>query len=266
MQRQHLKSVADFSKAQAACSMLPEWRARLPVHKDPGTMALQCRATLTGPDFAGSLKGEACGRFKNVFSDNGFSLLELLVALALMVILSGALYGTYFSLMRGRDMATAKMDERRELSVTLDRLRRELSAAFYNTANKRLHFVVEDRDYFGKPASILDFTALAPPRSDQQPVSDQVQLIYQGAEKEKKLQLERQEKDIYATIAPLPYPQMEELEGFLVECYDNGIWVRTWDTTLNNGRLPTRVKITISLKEGVKTMDYSTIAIPRMGS
>ena len=188
------------------------------------------------------------------------------MALALLVILSGALYGTYFSLMRGRDTAVVKMGERRELSVTLDQMRRELSAVFYNTSNRRLHFIVEDRDYFGKPSSTLDFTALAPPRSDQQTLSDQVQLVYKGVEKDKKLLLSRQEKDLYVTIDPHPYPQMEELEGFLVECYDGGKWVRTWNTTMNSGRLPTCVKITISLKEGEKTVDYSTIATPRMGS
>ena len=200
----------------------------------------------------------------STWRNNGFTLLELLVALALLVILSGALYGTYFSLMRGRDRAVVKMEERRELSVTLDQLRREISAAFYNTNNKRLHFVVEDRDYFGKPSSTLDFTALAPPRSDQQTMSDQVQLVYKGVEKDKKLVLARQEKDLYVTVDPLPYPQMEELEGFLVECYDGGKWVRTWDTALNSGRLPMCVKITISLKEGEKTVDYSTVAFLRM--
>lgn len=229
-------------------------------------MTLPWRIVPTGLDYEGCPKDEVRGRFKKIVSDNGFTLLELLVALALLVILSGVLYGTYFSLMRGRDMAILKMDERRELSVTLDQLRRELSAAFYNTNNKMLHFVVEDRDYFGKPASTLDFTALAPPRSDQQTLSDQVQLIYTGAEKENKLLLTRQEKDIYFTLTPLPYPQMEELEGFLVECYDGANWVRTWDTALNNGHLPKSVKITISLKEGEKTVDYTTIATPRMGS
>jgi general secretion pathway protein J len=199
-------------------------------------------------------------------SAKGFTLLELLVALALLVILSGALYGTYFSLMRGRDTAVVKMGERREISVTLDQMRRELSAAFYNTSNKRLHFVVEDRDYFGKPASTLDFTAIVPPRSGRLPLSDQVQLVYKIVENEKKLRLGRQEKDLFYTVDPLPYPQMEELEGFLVECYDGGKWVRTWDTSLNGGRLPKYVKVTITLKEGEKTVDYSTIAFLRMMS
>ena len=186
-------------------------------------------------------------------------MLEVLVALLLLVILSGALYGTYFSLMRGRDTAVAKMDARREISGTLDKLRRELSAAYYTSANTKLHFVVEDRDYFGKPASTLDFTAIAPPRSDNLVASDQVQVVYKAVEKEQKLLLTRQARDLYVTIDPLPYPQMEELEGFLVECYDGSKWVRTWDTKLNN-QLPKYVRVTIRMKEGEKDVEFSAIA------
>jgi len=61
----------------------------------------------------------------NISPNKGFTLLELLIALALLAILSAALYGTYFSLMRGREVATAGMESRRELRVTLDMLRRE---------------------------------------------------------------------------------------------------------------------------------------------
>jgi general secretion pathway protein J len=205
---------------------------------------------------------------KRTVSNRGFTLLEILVALALLVILSGALYGTYFSLMRGRETAAMKMDERRELSETLDRLHREISAAFYNANDNRLHFVVEDRDYFGKPASTLDFTAIAPPRSDSVPASDQVQLVYKPVEKARKFLLARQEKDLFTTTDPQQYPQMKELEGFLVECSTDGSkWVRTWDATrLNGNRIPRYVKVTLMLKEGEKTVNFSTIAITRIGS
>lgn len=198
-------------------------------------------------------------------SHRGFTLIEVLIALVLLVIICGALYGTYFSLMRGRDLAVEKMDDRRELSATLDLLHREISSAFYNSGNKRLSFVVEDRDYFGRPASTLSFTAIASPRSGSVPASDQVAVVYSAREKDKRLVLARQERDLFVTSDPIPYPQMREVEGFLVECYDGNKWVRTWDTALN-GRLPKAVRVTISVKEGDNAVNLSTIAGPRIGS
>jgi len=195
------------------------------------------------------------------------------VALALLVIISGALYGTYFSLMRGREAAVEEMDKYRELRTTLDRIRRELSAALDSRQGQGIReglkprFVVEDRDYFGKAASTLTFDYFAPPRSDSLRASDQVDVSYRVTEEDRKLSLTRQARDRYAAGEPPPYPQMEELEGFLVECSSNGTkWVRTWDTApgLNYG-LPQYVRVTISVQEGGKTLAFSTIATPRTG-
>ncbi|MDO9068470.1 MAG: GspJ family type II secretion system protein [Deltaproteobacteria bacterium] len=196
-------------------------------------------------------------------SNKGFTLLELLIAMALLVILSTALYGTYFSLIRGRESATAGMESRRELRMTLDMLRRELNSVFYNRSNKRLHFVVEDRDIFGKPASTLDFTAISAPSGSILPASDLITLRYQPVEKEKKIVLGRQVKDLFTTLQPARYPQMEELEGFLVECYDGGKWVKSWDTAINMG-LPKSVRVTVRVREGEKTADFFTFATPRV--
>lgn len=208
------------------------------------------------------------GETRNSFS-GGFTLLEVLVALALLAIISAALYSTYFTLVRGRDAATAGMESRRELRTTLDMLRRELSAAYYKKETradnrKFLNFVVEDRDFFGKPASTLSFTTISPPGSGNLPLSDQVEIRYRPLEKEGKIVLSRQARDIHVAAEPLPYPQMEELEGFLVECHDGGKWVRNWDTDAElNGALPKAVRVTIRIKEGEKTVEFATTASPR---
>jgi len=193
----------------------------------------------------------------------GFTLLELLVALALLVIIAAAVYGSYFTVIRGRDSATAGMESLRETAATLAQLRREISSALYRREDKRLFFVVEDRDQFGKPASNLTFTTLGMTRSGDSPSSDLREVSYRPREKEGRLLLARSEKELFFKIEPQQYPQMEELEGFLVECDDNGKWVRSWDTTLN-GKLPDAVRITLTVKEGEKTLSYRAFIRPRL--
>ena len=184
--------------------------------------------------------------------------------MALLVILTGALYASYFSFMRGRDIATADMEERREMAGTLDLLRKELAAAYYRPGNPALSFVVEDRDFFGKPASNLIFSAAGP---GDQPAGygDLVRLGYRTVEHEKTMALSRSERDVYrGTDPPARYPQAEMVGGFLVECLSNGKWVKTWDTALKPA-LPEAVRVTITPAAGTKTPELSAIIRLRTG-
>lgn len=197
-------------------------------------------------------------------NNRGFTLIELLIALALLVILAGALYGTYFSVVAAREKGGQRIEQRRELSTTLGKLHDELSSCFYNKDNERLHFVVEDRDSFGKPASLLQFTAIAPPRVDPAPASGIVVVRYSVLEKgeDQALSLQREARDPYldVKVKSAPYPVVDEIEGFLVECWDGNKWVKSWDTALN-GFLPKQVRVTITLKGGE---ELSTIASQRL--
>ena len=194
-------------------------------------------------------------------NNRGFTLIELLVALALLVILTGALYGTYFSVTAAREKGGARIDARRELSTTLGTLHNEIASAFFSK-NALLHFVVEDRDSFGKPASLLEFTYVGPPRLTPVPSSDLTLVRYAVKEKEQVLSLTRESRDPYldASVKTLPYPVMDVIEGFQVECYDGTKWVKSWDTALN-GFLPKTVRVTLTLKGGEV---FSTIASPRI--
>jgi general secretion pathway protein J len=192
--------------------------------------------------------------------------LEILIALVLLAILTTALYGSYFAVVRARDRASEGMEARRELGATLDLLRREISSTMYRSDDKRLRFVVEDRDSFGRPASNLELTTLAPLSGQPRMESGIVDVQYRMEEKGKQLILTRREQDVFYSSETVPsYPQMEHISSFLVECYDGSKWVKSWDTALPGlNRLPARVRITVQFEEGGKPVEFQVYAQPRI--
>jgi len=192
----------------------------------------------------------------------GFTLLETLVVMLLLAVVAGALYSSYFTVVRAKERTDEGVEERRELRGTLDLLRREIDGAFFRGNDVRLRFVVEDRDIFGKSASSLEFAAVAPPRAGDLPASDLEKIRYAVKETDGTLSLTRESTELFGSVKPMPYPQMEAIEGFLVECYDAGKWVKTWNTELVP-RLPERVRITIRVRQGDQTVEFTTLARPR---
>ena len=199
-----------------------------------------------------------------LLTNRGFTLLEVLIAVVLLAILSSSLYGSYFAVLRARDRASEGMEARRELGGTLDLLRREIASALYNRADKRLRFVVEDRDNFGKPASNLELSTLAAPSTQVRSESGIINVQYRLSEKDKRYLLLRREQDVQLELTTVPsYPQMEQINAFLVECYDGSKWVKSWDTALN-GNLPRQVRITVQIEENGKPVEFSVYSDPKV--
>lgn len=196
-------------------------------------------------------------------SNRGFTLLEILIATVLLGILSASLYGSYFTVLRARERVSDGMEARRELGSTLDLIRREFAAARFDRSDRRLRFVVEDRDNFGKPASSLELTAMVPASGQGRKESGISAIRYRLVEKDKKQVLTRREQDIFFESADVAgYPQMERISSFLVECHDGSKWVRSWDTALN-GALPKMLRITVQVEEDGRPAEFSMLAYAR---
>ena len=203
-------------------------------------------------------------RLSAISRNSGFTLLEVLIAVSLLAILTAALYGSYFGVIRARESASNGMEARRELGATLDLIRREVSSALFNRTDKRLRFVVEDRDNFGSPSSTLELTTLAPPDVNSRRESGIAAVTYRLAEKGKVLTLRRQERDLFSEEGTSPaYPQMEQISSFLVECYDGSKWIKSWDTAIN-GTLPKSVRVTVTIEVEGKPVQFTMLSVPRV--
>lgn len=201
----------------------------------------------------------------DISRNSGFTLLEVLIAVVLLGILTAALYGSYFGVIQARDRASSGMESRRELGATLDLIRREVSSALPVRADdKRLRFVVEDRDNFGAPSSTLELTTLAPPAGQSRSESGIVAVTYRMVEKDKKRTLTRQERDLFSEDETTStYPQMEQISSFLVECYDGSKWVKSWDSAINR-TLPRSVRVTVQVEEEGKQVEFTMLSVPRV--
>ncbi len=196
--------------------------------------------------------------------NRGFTLLEILIALVLLGVLSAALYGSYFGVVRAKESATVGMESRRELGATLDLIRREVASAMFIRSDTRLRFVVEDRDNFGIPASVLELATLAPPSAMARRESGIVKVRYRLIERDNKRTLTRQEQDLFYGGANIPaYPQMEQIRSFLVECQDGTKWVKNWDTAIN-GSLPKAVRVTVQVEEQGRPVEFVVLAAPKV--
>jgi general secretion pathway protein J len=197
-------------------------------------------------------------------SNRGFTLIEILIAVVLLGILSAALYGSYFTVLSARERASEGMEARRELGSTLDLIRREFAAARFDRDDKRLRFIVEDRDNFGRPASSLELTTLIPSPGQGRKESGISAVRYRLEEKDKRFILTRREQDIFFESADVSgYPQMEQISDFLVECYDGSKWVRSWDTALNS-KLPIMLRVTVHVVEDGNPVGFSVLGISRV--
>ena len=79
------------------------------------------------------------------------------------------------------------------------------------------------------------------------------------------LVLASQEKDLHLIGDAPRYPQMEQLEGFLVECFNGEKWVKSWDTAINLN-LPKAVRVTVTVMEDGNPVQYSVVAVPKIGT
>ncbi|NOZ70087.1 MAG: prepilin-type N-terminal cleavage/methylation domain-containing protein [Deferribacteres bacterium] len=198
----------------------------------------------------------------------GFTLIEVLISLALLTIVLGALYSSFFSVQRAVDRFDDVSLKYHEARTALDIMRREIEAALLknprtaddtvNDATVKAAFVIRDRDIFGSNTSSLELTAYSFRGNNPKTVS------YYVEKEDGRLNLKKTE-----TLPLLPskgytMEVVEDIEGFTVETLFNNKWVKTWDTA-DTGRLPDVVRVTIEFDDNGRTVNLTEYARPRVG-
>ena len=197
-------------------------------------------------------------------SQRGLTLVEVLVALAVLAMIGVLLYGAFDSLSHGKKAESVRGDRARQGRQAMLRMTREIQSAFlsmHNPANVSLQTrVVAFVGQNSQPFDRLDFQAFAHRRIEANShESDQAEVGYFAAsdpDVDGKTDLVRREQtppDMDAKKGGVVNVLCEDIEAFDVRYLDPQTqqWVETWDTTQALGqqnRLPLEIRITLTLK------------------
>jgi general secretion pathway protein J len=189
----------------------------------------------------------------------GFTLIEVLMAFAILSIILGAVYSTFFlshKAMEGLDESLVKLQECRGM---MDTLSREGDAIFYSAANKNSIFKVEDRDLYGKQTSRLIFTAFSPLIPGLSTIS------YYVEEMDGKPMVLKKIHSAYRSGENQEGAEMiEGVEAFTVEARDKDKWVKTWDAS-EIKKIPEEIRVTITVLIKDRQVSLHETIKPKIG-
>jgi general secretion pathway protein J len=193
-----------------------------------------------------------------IIQKKGFTLLEVLIAVAILSIVLTALYGTFFMSSRAMEDMDESMTKLQESRKAIDILRRELEAVYYKDNDEKTFVKILDKDLYGKQATQLEFTAFTTVRPGLSKIS------YYMEEKDKKRTLF---KKIGSSFGKEEYEGadiIEDLEEFTVEAKYQDKWVKTWDTEITK-KTPDEIKISLSVMIKGRKVTLSDTARPMYG-
>lgn len=201
--------------------------------------------------------------------DTGFTLLEVLVAIAVLAVLSMLLYGAFSGMKRTKEGVERINDRQREARMAMARMVRELQTAYISAHEPVPPTRPAQKTVFkgvsGIPGDRIDFAAFSHRRLDRDSRdSDQCELSYYLASNPDKpgvVDLLRRESSVI-DLDPEHGGRVEVLATD-VDVFDLAYlepqtiqWLETWDSTQaagQLGRLPFQVRITLVLNGGKRS-------------
>jgi type II secretion system protein J len=203
-------------------------------------------------------------------SNSGFTLLEVLVAMSLTVVLTGALYAALSASFRSRRIAEEALEPARRASATLTIIESDLEAACAPVGILAGPFTAHDTlGGNGQPADTLLFHAMTGEPSRHIPPSP-IERIEYGIEEDSLsnsyVLVRRTTLNLLSPETPEPLVDVlcRRVRSFDVTYFDGLDWIENWDSTTQGNVLPLAIAMTLVLETG-RESGYSlsrTLTLP----
>ena len=181
---------------------------------------------------------------------NGFTLIEILVALAIGAIVTVSAYTLLFTVKKGSVAVYEKMKQREQVYNLLSMARKEIESIYYARDTDNTGLKIEEKDFYGKPASRLTLTCF---------FRDGVKVISYFLEENKdgRLDLVKMITDVIKGDRPIKITMLKDVEGFRAQVLDDG-YDKVFDSTKLR-KVPKDVRISLWLKGGKEGEEFSQL-------
>lgn len=183
----------------------------------------------------------------------GFTLVEILLALAILSAVLSLLLSSFTGAGRALEILTDRSGSFRQLRITMDRMGSELAGAFSSSALEATAFTCRQDRFSGKPASTLIFTAfLLPDVTGARPPADVVKIKYfpRVSADGRFIELHREQSDLPLLENRIPTSESRlasRLQGFRIELFDGTKWQEEWPPPGGTrGALPKRARLVLT--------------------
>ncbi len=184
--------------------------------------------------------------FEKRIDCRGFTLVELLVSVAVGAMLITALYATFFSVFTAGTTANGGLGKRIEAGRVLDRFSRDINSAYFNPKNPASRFLGE---LLGPGPILTLLTFTHPLRTGSMPASDLMGVHYFAEDGPDGLTLFKEIWNPYINDR-FKVNLIDGVEAFEISYFDGKVWSKGWDSALE-GALPKAVKLAVRLKGGI---------------
>ena len=187
----------------------------------------------------------------------GFTLLEVLLTLAIFFVIVVLLLSSFQGTNRAREILSDRSRDYRQLRMSIDRMGTELAGAFSSDTIEETALTCHEDTFSGKPAATVVFTAFVLPESaGPRPSDDIVKLKYYPklSRDGRFIELYREESFLPLIENRIPTREVrmaDRLLGFRVECFDGNTWSKEWPAGgQKKSALPEKVAFILTSSSG----------------
>lgn len=193
---------------------------------------------------------------QTVESRAAFTLMEVLIAIAVFAIVLAAINTVFYSALRLRNHTLAALDEAAPVDQAFARIRRDLANIVPpSKTNYSFQTTVMTQSQFGQVTP--EFYTATGQVDGMLPFGDVQKICYglvQGANGSRDL-VRLVSRNFYATTTETPEQQwlLGGVQNLAFHYFDGTQWAETWDTTTQSN-LPTAIKVDLSLSNTMMNM------------